>query len=444
MAGEVGQMMNALRVSGPAAGLVGEAVVPGDKSISHRAVILGALAEGATAVSGFLNAEDCVNTAYAVEQMGVAIEGLGQANVLIQGVGLQGLEPPRGTLELGNSGTGMRLLMGVLAGQDFAATLTGDESLRRRPMDRIAEPLGQMSIQVEGHGPRCTPPVTVLGGVPKPITYHTPMASAQVKSAVLLAGLYAAGRTTVIEPAQSRDHTERMLAAFGAQVDIEGLAVSVQGQPDLQGREVVVPGDFSAAAFLLVAGLLVPDSEVTVRGVLLNPTRTALLEILRRMGANVQVTNERLITGEPVGDITVRSSDLVATEVGGEEIPRMLDEVPILALAATQADGRTVIRDARELRVKESDRLATTAEVLSAFGATVRQQPDGLVIEGPTALYGATIDSHHDHRIAMMAAVAGTIARGCTEIHGAQCIATSFPEFVSTLGDLGVDIRGQR
>jgi len=436
--------MMALQVYGPAPRLCGTATVPGDKSISPRAGILGALADGATAVRGLLNAEDCVNTACAVTQMGVAIEGLGQTNVIIQGVGLQGLEPPRGTLDLGNSGTGMRLLMGVLAGQDFAATLTGDESLRRRPMDRIAEPLGQMGIQVEGHGPRCTPPVTVFGGVPKPITYHTPVASAQVKSAVLLAGLYAAGRTTVIEPAQSRDHTERMLAAFGAQVDIEGLAVSVQGQPDLRGREVVVPGDFSSAAFLLVAGLLVPDSEVTVRGVLLNSTRTALLEILQRMGADVQVTNERLITGEPIGDITVRSGDLAATEVGGEEIPRMLDEVPILALAATQADGRTVIRDARELRVKESDRLATTAEVLSEFGARIAQQPDGLVIDGPTLLHGATVDSHHDHRIAMMATVAGLIGRGRSEIHGTQCIATSFPEFVSILGNLGADIRGPR
>lgn len=432
--------MSVLQVHGPAARLRGEVIVPGDKSISHRAVILGSLAEGVTTVSGFLTAEDCINTARALQQMGVAIEGLGETELVIRGVGRCGLRPPTEALDLGNSATGMRLLMGVVAGQDFATTLTGDESLQRRPMDRIAEPLGQMGIEVVGQGERCTPPVTVFGGVPQAITYRSPMASAQVKSAVLLAGLNAPGTTTVIEPARSRDHTERMLAAFGAQVHVQSLQVSVQGQPELRGTEVVVPGDFSSAAFFLVAALLVPESEVTVRGVLLNPTRTALLEILQRMAADLQITNQREINGEPSGDITARPSHLTATEVGGDEIPRMLDEVPILALAATQADGRTIIRDAQELRVKESDRLATTAEILSAFGAQVEQRPDGLIIDGPTSLHAATVDSHSDHRIAMMAAVAGLVVKGETLITNAHCIRTSFPGFAGNLERVGVAI----
>ena len=431
-------MTSDLRVYGPAKGLRGEVVVPGDKSISHRAVILGSLAEAATTISGFLTAEDCLNTARACQQMGVQIEGLGGTELVVHGLGLHGLRAPAEALDLGNSGTGLRLLMGVVAGQDFTTTLTGDESLRRRPMDRIAQPLGQMGIRVEGQGPRRAPPVTVFGGGPQPTTYHTPMASAQVKSAVLLAGLYAPGTTTVIEPAKSRDHTERMLAAFGAQVCVEGLQVSVRGQPDLYATEVAVSGDFSAAAFLLVAALLVPDSEVTVRGVLLNPTRAALLAILQRMRADLQVSNQREVGGEPVGDITARTSQLTATEVSGDEIPRMLDEVPILALAATQAEGRTIIGDAEELRVKESDRLATTAEMLSAFGATVEERPDGLVIDGPAALHGATVASHHDHRIAMTAAVAGLVAdRETTITNAPQYIETSFPGFADTIGSLG-------
>ncbi len=432
--------MSALRVRGPAAILRGELTVPGDKSISHRAVILGALAEGETRISGFLAAEDCLHTARALAAMGVEIDGVGEPEMVVHGVGLRELRDPGAVLDLGNSGTGMRLLMGVLAGQDFAATLTGDESLRRRPMDRVAAPLEEMGIQVTGQGKGCTPPVTVHGGKPQPITYHTPMASAQVKSAILLAGLYAQGTTVVIEPGPSRDHTERMLRAFGAEVNVDGLRVSITGPPRLRGQEIAVPGDISSAAFLLVAGLLVPESRVTVREVLLNPTRAALLDILERMGADIQIANRREVGGEERGDVTVRTSELTATEVGGDEIPKMLDEVPILALAATQAKGQTVIRDAAELRVKESDRLATTAEMLRAFGAQIEELPDGLVIEGPVHLNSAKVNSHGDHRIAMMAAIAGLVAAGETAVQDAECIATSFPGFADSLGELGAEV----
>ena len=432
--------MSALRVVGPATGLRGELTVPGDKSISHRSVILGALAEGETHITGFLNADDCLKTAAALQSMGVKIDNLGQDDMVVHGVGLRGLRAPGEPLDLGNSGTGMRLLMGVLAGQNFTTTLTGDESLRRRPMDRIAVPLEQMGIEVSGQGKRCTPPVTVYGGQPRAITYHTPMASAQVKSAVLLAGLYADGTTTVIEPGPSRDHTERMLAAFGAEITVDGLRVSVVGSPHLHGQEIMVPGDFSSAAFLLAAGLLVPDSQVTVGNVLLNPTRTGLLDILQRMGTEIEVANRRQTNGEEQGHITARTSRLVATEVGGDEIPRMLDEVPILALIATQAEGQTVIRDAAELRVKESDRLATTAQVLQAFGADIVEQPDGLAITGPTRLHAATVSSYGDHRIAMTAAIAGLIAAGETIVKDTACIDTSFPSFARSLIRLGGEV----
>ncbi len=432
--------MTSLRVRGPAAGLHGELTVPGDKSISHRAVILGALADGATRISGFLAAADCLHTAHALEAMGVKIDNLGEPDLAVHGVGLHGLADPRDVLDLGNSGTGMRLLMGVLAGQNFATTLTGDQSLRQRPMDRVAAPLAEMGIRVAGQGERCTPPVTVPGGKPRAITYHTPMASAQVKSAILLAGLYAEGTTTVIEPAPSRDHTERMLAAFGAEVTVDGLQVSVAGRPHLHGQEIAIPGDISSAAFLLVAGLLVPDSCVTVREVLLNPTRAASLDILQRMGADIEISNRCTIGGEERGDVTARSGELTATEVGGDEIPRMLDEVPILALAATQARGRTLIRDAAELRVKESDRLATTTEMLRAFGAQVEEQPDGLIIEGPTRLSGATVTSHGDHRIAMTAAIAGLLATGESTILDSACIDTSFPGFAAALRQVGAQV----
>lgn len=423
-----------VRPSGPLAGTVR---VPGDKSISHRALMLSAIAEGTARIEGFLAAEDCLRTADALRRLGARIEPVGGGTLEVHGGGLEGLHAPDGPLDLGNSGTGMRLLMGLVAGRPFTTTFTGDDSLSRRPMDRVAEPLRLMGARVEGQGEHCLPPVTVHGGRLRGIEYHPPMASAQVKSAVLLAALSAEGPTTVLEPAASRDHTERMLAAMGADLTVDGPRITLRSGRALRATSLRVPADLSSAAFLLVAALLVPGSEVVAVNVLLNPRRTGLLQALTAMGADLDIGNTRAEAGEPTGDVVARASELRATEVGGELIPRMIDEVPLLAVAATQAAGTTIIRDAEELRVKESDRLATMVRMLDAMGAEVRERPDGLEIDGPTPLHGATIDSALDHRVAMCAAVAGLIAEGATIIEGAECIATSFPGFMATLRELG-------
>jgi len=369
----------------------------------------------------------------------VPVEPRGVGRLEVHGGGLDGLREPDEPLDMGNSGTGMRLLMGLVAGRAMTVTFTGDESLSGRPMDRIAEPLERMGVRVEGRGERCTPPVTVHGGDLGGITYAPPMASAQVKSAVLLAGLSAAGETTVVEVARSRDHTERMLAAMGAEIEVEGLRVTLRPGRALRATSMSIPADLSSAAFLLVAGLLVDGSDVHAADALLNPTRTGLLEALDAMGAKIALGERREVAGEPVGTVRAQPGALRAAEFGGDLIPRMIDEIPLLAVIATQAEGTTVIRDAAELRVKESDRLAVMAQVLGAMGADVREREDGLEITGPTPLSGTTIDALGDHRIAMSAAVAGLIARGETVIEGAECIRTSYPSFVADLQTLGAD-----
>jgi 3-phosphoshikimate 1-carboxyvinyltransferase len=416
--------------------LHGHVEVPGDKSISHRAALLGALAEGVTEVHGFLEAEDCLSTLGAVEALGVEVTRKGPGEYRLAGAGLRGFTEPSDVIDCGNSGTTARLLLGVLTGQPFWTMLTGDESLRRRPMGRVAEPLRRMGATVVGRADGARLPLSVRGADRvQALSWPLPVASAQLKSAILLAGLYADGLVSVTEPSHSRDHSERMLKQFGARVQTEGFTTTIHPGP-LTGTSVTVPGDISSAAFLIVAGLIVPDARVTVAGVGLNPTRTGALDVLDAMGAGLVIAPGLGGAGELSGAVTASTRPLRGTRVAGGLIPRLIDEVPILAVAAAMARGRTEIGDAAELRVKESDRLAALARELGAMGAHVGEQPDGLVIEGPARLRGAVVRSSGDHRIAMALAIAGLVAEGETVIEDTDCIATSFPRFADTLNAL--------
>lgn len=420
----------------PVHALRGTAKVPGDKSISHRVALLGAVAEGTTEVSGFLEAEDCGRTLAAVEALGAEVTRKGPGEYRIHGVGLHGLHEPEDIIDCGNSGTTARLVMGVAAGQPFSTFLTGDPTLRRRPMGRVAGPLRRMGASVVGRAGGDRLPLVVAGTRPLRAGAHAlPVASAQVKSAILLAGLWAEGPVSVTEPAPSRDHTERLLELFGASLTRDGRTATVMPGP-LRPAAVAIPGDVSSAAFLLVAALLVPEGHVTVEGVGLNPTRTGVLDVLRAMGATLDVAPEATSDREPRGRLTARSSALQATEIAGSLIPRVLDEIPILAVAAATAHGRTEIRDAAELRVKESDRLAVLARELGRMGVAVAERPDGLVVEGPARWRGAVVQSQGDHRMAMALAVAGLVAAGETVVEDAGCIATSFPTFPDVLNAL--------
>lgn len=420
--------------------LHGSATVPGDKSISHRVAILGAMASGTTEAHNFLAADDCLRTLGAICSLGATVARDG-TDVYISSQGYQAWRQPEGVLDLGNSGTGLRLLMGAVAGRLFETTLDGDESLRRRPMDRVAEPLRAMGAKVTGQGERLTPPVTVFGGPLRGIVYRQPVASAQVKSAIILAGLQAEGTTTVIQPQPSRDHTELILSAFGGKIATDGLKVTVEGGQDLHAAVLTIPGDFSSAAFLIAAAVLVPGSEVTVEGVGLNPTRTGLLSILTAMGARLKVGPVLHVGEEPWGTLTAFSSELGGAQVEGDLIPAAIDELPLVAVLATQAEGETVVRGAAELRVKESDRLSAMAENLRAMGANIRETDDGWIILGPTRLRGTQLKADLDHRVAMALAVAGLIADGETVIEGAETVATSFPSFAETLASLGANVR---
>jgi len=419
----------------PVTRLAGAAVVPGDKSISHRAALLGALAEGPTEVHGYLEAEDCLRTIAAVQALGADVTRKGPGHYRIVGAGLAGLREPEDVLECGNSGTTARLLLGVLAGQPFCATLTGDASLRRRPMGRVTGPLARMGAAFLGRAGGTQLPLAVRGARPlSGLAYESPVASAQVKSAVLLAGLAADGPVSVTEPAPSRDHSERMLRRFGARVETRGPTVTLTPGP-LSGATVHVPGDISSAAFLLVAGALVPGGRVTVARVGVNPTRTGLLDVLGAMGARLGRAEGRE-DGEPVADLTVEATGLAATEIGGALVPRLIDEVPVLAVAAAAARGRTLIRDAAELRVKESDRIAALARELGRMGVRVEERPDGLAVTGPQRFRGGRVASGGDHRMAMALTVAGLCADGETLVEDTACVATSFPQFVPTLNAL--------
>lgn len=420
--------------------LQGSFSVPGDKSISHRALLLGAIASGKTEVENCLVAEDVISTARCLQQLGVRIDGVGTTSVVVHGVGGANLRKTDEPLDCGNSGTTMRLLMGILAAHRFESLLTGDASLQKRPMDRVAIPLQRMGAKVEGRTERYLPPIRIQGSKLKPIEWALPVASAQAKSAILLAGLFAEGTTLVHEPAPSRDHTERMLGSFGAEVIVKGLSVAVIGPACLKGTKIVIPGDPSSAAFFLCAAAALPGSEVTAIGISVNPTRNGYLEILKRMCGEVTVHNERIQGGEPVADVTVRTSKLKGTTIAGELIPSAIDELPVLAAIATVAEGTTFIRNAQELRVKESDRIATMVSELRKLGAKVEELADGMVIQGGSKLIGAEVDSHGDHRVAMALTVAGLLAKGETVVHNADCIAISFPQFPQVLASLGAEV----
>ena len=422
----------------PKSNLSGEVKVPGDKSISHRAVMLGSLAQGETEIEGFLTGDDCLSTVQAFQDMGIEIEGVGSTSMVVHGQGLNGLEEPDDVLDLGNSGTTTRLMLGILAGQDFYSVATGDDSLRQRPMARVTDPVGEMGGKYFGRDDANLLPITVVGGQDlESSTYHSPVASAQVKSSVLLAGLYADGETTVVEPAKSRDHTERLLDYFGADVTVDGLTVSVQGQPELEGKKVIVPSDISSAAFLMVAAAITPESEIVLENVGLNPTRAGVVEALEEMNADLELLDEREVNGEPIADIRVKTSELKGTTIEGDIIPLLIDEIPVLAVAASQAEGKTIIKDAEELRVKETDRIDAMVKELTRLGVEVTEREDGLEIEGPQDIKGGvSCSSYDDHRIAMSLAVAGLIADEPVEIEEAECINISFPGFKELLMDL--------
>ncbi len=420
----------------PGPSLCGEISVPGDKSISHRSIMLGSLAEGTTRVKGFLMGEDNRSTWKAFEAMGVAIHQTGPDALEIKGVGLNGLTEPGDVLDCGNSGTTMRLMTGLLAGQNFFSVLTGDRYLRRRPMKRVVVPLTAMGARIWGRDGGERAPLAIQGGSLKPISYASPVSSAQVKSAVLLAGLSVEGETTVTEPHLSRDHSERMLACFGAEVRSFAGGVSLTGRPRLLAQDVEVPGDISSAAFLMVAGLVTPGTELLIRNVGINPTRSGIIEILMAMGGSLELLDIREQSGEPVADVTVRYSRLKGIEIGGDMVPRAIDEFPVISVAAALAEGTTVIRDAAELRVKETDRIAAMVSELGRLGGRLEARPDGMVIDGVEQLDGGTVSSHGDHRVAMSMAVAALSARGDVIIEDTNCTETSFPGFWERLAEI--------
>lgn len=424
--------------AGDAKPLCGEVVVPGDKSISHRAVMFGSLANGTTEIRHFLTGEDCISTISCFRKMGISIELSGE-QVLVHGRGLHGLQAPDSLLDCGNSGTTTRLLSGILAGQPFSSTLTGDASIRRRPMNRVIKPLRAMGADITSFEDTGCAPLSVNPSSLKGITYDSPVASAQVKSCVLLAGLYADSPTTVTEPALSRDHTERMLTQLGAKLSAftkDGRpAVTIEPDPLLEAFPVDVPGDISSAAYFLAAATLVPGSEIVLKDVGINPTRDGILRVLQDMDADISVENV-CFGAEPSADLIVHSASLHGTEISGELIPTLIDEIPILAVAAAFAEGTTVIRDAAELKVKESDRIALVSDGLRHMGADVEPTDDGMIIHGGRPLHGAAIETHGDHRIAMAFSIAALLADGETTLTDADCVDISYPEFYSDLDAL--------
>ena len=418
-----------------AKGLRGNLRVPGDKSISHRSIIFGSLAKGVTKVHDILRGEDVLSTMQVFREMGVKIEDKGDL-VEIHGCGFDGLQEPQRPLDMGNSGTSIRLIAGVLAGQNFSAQMVGDDSLSKRPMDRISLPLRQMGVEIAGQTDRDLPPLTIHGNPNlKPIQYQLPIASAQVKSALIFAALQAQGESLIIEKDLTRNHTEDMLLQFGGQLKVDGKEIRVAGKQELQAQEVVVPGDISSAAFWLVAGLIVPNSKITLTNVGINETRTGILDVIQAMGGKLSVSEVDEVAKSAT--ITVESSELHGTEISGELIPRLIDELPIIALLATQAEGQTLIRDAEELKVKETDRIQVVADALNSMGADIQPTADGMIIQGKTPLKGASVHTYGDHRIGMMTAIAALLVKdGNVELERAEAINTSYPDFFAHLEGL--------
>ena len=416
----------------PATSVRGEIIVPGDKSISHRSIMLGAIANGITTVRGFLRGEDNLSTMHAFRAMGVEINDDGET-VKIIGRGLYGLKEPGDVLDCGNSGTTIRLITGLLSGQSFFSVVTGDQYLRKRPMKRVVEPLTLMGARISGRKGGTLAPLAIDGGSLQGIAYQSPVSSAQIKSSIMLAGLYAAGETSVSEPSLSRDHSERMFQLFGASLVRGDKAVTVRGGVELTGQEVTVPGDISSAAFFMVAALITPGSELLIKNVGVNPSRTGIIDILQSMGGDLQLLDQREVSGEPVADILVRSSRLKGISISGAVVPRAIDEFPAICVAAAVAEGITTIRDARELRVKETDRITAMADNLRKLGIAVTESEDGMDITGSEQFSGGTVDSCGDHRIAMSMSVAALVASGPITVTDIGCVATSFPTFFPLL-----------
>lgn len=413
--------------------IAGEVTVPGDKSISHRSIMLGSLGKGVTRITNFLRGDDNFSTMQAFRNMGVLIDDDGQ-NVTVHGAGLHGLKEPEDLLDCGNSGTTMRLMAGLLSGQDFFSVLTGDRFLRKRPMKRVIDPLTIMGAKITGRGNGTVAPLAITGNKLKGISYSSPISSAQVKSALMLAGLYADGETRITEPALSRDHSERMFRHFGADLEILSNGVTVRGGKALYGQDIQVPGDISSAAFLLVAGLITPGAELLIKNTGVNRTRTGLIDILLAMGGDIRLENQRELSGEPVADIYVRHSSLKGVEIAGEVVSRAIDEFPALFIAAACAEGETVVRDASELRVKETDRIAAMADNLRRIGvSTVTETADGVRITGGETLQGGSVSSYGDHRIAMAMSVAALVCKDEVKIDDTGCVAVSFPGFYELL-----------
>lgn len=421
----------------PLSSLKGTISIPGDKSISHRSIMFGAIANGLTEVTGFLDGADCRSTIECFRRMGVEIDhSLGSDTVLVHGNGLHGLKESETILDVGNSGTTTRLISGILSGQNFTSRLNGDESIQSRPMKRIMDPLTQMGADIKSEYNNGCAPLIINPSTLHGIHYNSPVASAQVKSCILLAGLYADSETSVTEPALSRDHTERMLRAFGADISTNQLTASIKPNPTLTGQEIKVPGDISSAAYFLAAGLIVPNSEITLRNVNINPTRAGIITVIKDMGGKIEFSNERLVSGEPVADLTVSSSSLHGTVIEGDIIPTLIDEIPIIAVLAAFASGKTIIRDAAELKVKESNRIDTVCQNLSLMGADISPTEDGMIIRGGKSLHGAFIKTHADHRIAMSFAIAGLAADSDLTLDHPECVSISYPSFYDTIEKL--------